>query len=86
MSKQRPTGGSNVASPAASIKSQITVEEVAQAVTQGVLRAIEVQQRSIGKDISIAGGRFEFLVHFGQQAGGLSQIKELGGGSGVGNG
>jgi hypothetical protein len=85
MSKQRPTGTSNVASSSTSSASQITVEEVARAVTQGVLRAIEVQRQSIGKDISIAGGRFEFLVHFGQQGGGLSQIKELSGHE-VGNG
>jgi hypothetical protein len=85
MSKQRPAGGSNTAPTSTSSASQITVEEVAHAVTQGVLRAIEVQRRSIGKDISIAGGRFEFLVHFGPQAGGLSKIQDLGG-SEVGNG
>ena len=93
MSKENSTGGSNVAS---SRLSHITIEEVAQAVTQGVLRAVEVQNRNLGNILLTCGGRFEFLVQFGSQAGGgLANIQELGssthqqlagGGSGVGNG
>jgi hypothetical protein len=50
---------------------QISVDEVARAVTQGVLRALETHQRElqnqsalIGKDLTVAGGRFEFIVRF----------------------
>jgi hypothetical protein len=92
MPKENPTGGS----AAASSRSSITIEEVAQAVTQGVLRAVEVQHRNLGNLLLTCGGRFEFLVQFGSQAGGgLANIQELGGGtrqqlagggSGVGNG
>ncbi len=52
---------------------QISVDEVAKAVTQGVLRALEAQKITAGGDAALAssrlgpivcGGRLEFIVRF----------------------
>lgn len=50
---------------------QISVDEVAKAVTQGVLRALEAQKITGGDALAssklgpiVAGGRLEFIVRF----------------------